>query len=218
MSTPWRAHVASARRHRLCVCTEDAFASGWEVITSVRRSQHRLEVFLDQSLEPIGQLRSVPRSRGDRSQPGDAQLSTRSVPSALPTSGPDDRPEAPLRGLVDLVHEPGRVDVRLSELGLRRLRLFRRFTHDSKAELEAELTGGERYQLTQLPARANDARKCPCRARMVARAVRHLSGSSFGPRRPRSPPAAPPAPPPRAAGAPGHRPPWLPRGSGARPP
>jgi DNA-binding MarR family transcriptional regulator len=60
-------------------------------------------------------------------------------------------------GLVDLVHGPGRIYVKASELGLRRLRLSRRFTHGSKAELEAELTGGERYQLTQLLARANDA-------------------------------------------------------------
>jgi DNA-binding MarR family transcriptional regulator len=36
------------------MCQDDGFASGWEVITSVRRFQHRIEVFMDQSLEPLG--------------------------------------------------------------------------------------------------------------------------------------------------------------------
>lgn len=36
------------------MCHDDGFASGWEVITSVRRFQHRMEVFMDQSLEPLG--------------------------------------------------------------------------------------------------------------------------------------------------------------------
>ena len=36
------------------MCEDDGFAFGWEVITSVRRFQHRMEVFMDQSLEPLG--------------------------------------------------------------------------------------------------------------------------------------------------------------------
>jgi hypothetical protein len=47
------------------------------------------------------------------------------------------------------------------ELGLRRLRLFRTFTHDFKAKLEEELSGGERHRLTQLLARADDALEGP---------------------------------------------------------
>jgi DNA-binding MarR family transcriptional regulator len=58
-------------------------------------------------------------------------------------------------GLVDLVHEPGRVYVRPSELGDRRLRLFRKYTHDFKVKLEEQLTDGERHRLTQLLDRAD---------------------------------------------------------------
>jgi DNA-binding MarR family transcriptional regulator len=144
------------------MCAEDGFASGWEVITSVRRFQHRLEVFLDQSLEPLGvsfaQYRALEAIDLNKEMHVSElarflRLSRQAVQMTVR--------RLDVGGLVDLVHEPGRVYVRPSELGLRRLRLFRRFTHDSKVELEAELTGGERYQLTQLLARANDALKAP---------------------------------------------------------
>jgi len=66
-----------------------------------------------------------------------------------------------LGGLVDLVHEPGRVYVRPSELGIRRLRLFRKFTRDFKVKLEEELADGERHRLTLLLGRADGALDTP---------------------------------------------------------
>jgi hypothetical protein len=36
------------------MCQDKGFATGWEVIVAIRRFQHRLEVFMDQSLEPLG--------------------------------------------------------------------------------------------------------------------------------------------------------------------
>jgi DNA-binding MarR family transcriptional regulator len=144
------------------MCTESGFASGWEVITSVRRFQHRMEVFLDQSLEPLGisfaQYRALEAIDLNKEMHISElarflRLSRQAVQMTVQ--------KLHVGGLVDLVHEPGRVYVRPSELGLRRLRLFRRFTHDSKVELEDELTSGERYQLTQLLARAGGALKAP---------------------------------------------------------
>ena len=35
------------------MCEDDGWATGWEVMTAVRRSQHRTEVFMDESLEPL---------------------------------------------------------------------------------------------------------------------------------------------------------------------
>lgn len=64
-------------------------------------------------------------------------------------------------GLVDLVQEPGRVYVKPSELGHRRLGLFRKFTHDFKVKLEEELSDGERHRLTLLLGRAEDALQPP---------------------------------------------------------
>jgi DNA-binding MarR family transcriptional regulator len=144
------------------VCDNDGFASGWEVITSVRRFQHRMEVFMDQSLEPLGvsfaQYRALEAivlnkemhiselARFLRLSRQAAQMTVQKLDEG---------------GLVDLTQEAGRAYVRLSELGLRRLRLFRTFTHDFKAKLEEELSGGERHRLTQLLARADDALEAP---------------------------------------------------------
>ena len=64
-------------------------------------------------------------------------------------------------GLVDLIPEAGRVYVRSSELGLRRLRLLRGFTRDLKVRLEEQLNDGERHRLTELIRRADDALEKP---------------------------------------------------------
>ena len=117
------------------MCTDDGFASGWEVITAVRRFQHRMEVFMDQSLEPLGitfaQYRALEAIDLNRRSTSPSSH----VPSAHPTAAQTTVPSS-IGGLVDLVPEPGRVYVRPSELGFRRLRLFRKYTHDFKLKLE----------------------------------------------------------------------------------
>ena len=140
------------------MCTEDGFASGWEVITAVRRFQHRMEVFMDQSLEPLGitfaQYRALEAIDLNReihiSQLARFLRLTRQA--AQMTVSKLDR-----GGLVDLVPEPGRVYVRPSELGLRRLRLYRNYTHDFKRKLEERLTDGERHRLVVLLGSADEA-------------------------------------------------------------
>jgi hypothetical protein len=57
--------------------------------------------------------------------------------------------------LVELIREPGRVYVKTSATGARRLDLFREFTHDLKAGIERELSGAERHRITTLLDRTN---------------------------------------------------------------
>ena len=57
--------------------------------------------------------------------------------------------------LVELIHEPGRVYVRASATGTRRIELFREFTHGLKDGIEQELSGAERHHITTLLDRAN---------------------------------------------------------------
>jgi DNA-binding MarR family transcriptional regulator len=144
------------------MCTEEGFASGWEVITAIRRFQHRMEVFMDQSLEPLGitfaQYRALEAIDLNREMHLSqlARFLRLSRQAAQMTVQ-----KLHVGGLVDLVPEPGRVYVRPSELGLRHLGLFRKFTLDFKVKLEEELTDGERHRLTQLLAKADDALQSP---------------------------------------------------------
>jgi len=144
------------------MCENDGFASGWEVITSVRRLQHRIEVFMDQSLEPLGvtfaQYRALEALDLNREMHISElarflRLSRQAVQMSVQKLSEGD--------LIDLIHESGRVYVRTSELGLRRLRLFRKFTHDFNVKLEEELSDGERHRLTQLLGRADEALQAP---------------------------------------------------------
>jgi DNA-binding MarR family transcriptional regulator len=95
------------------MCTDDGFASGWEVITAVRRFQHGMEVFMDQSLEPLGitfaQYRALEAIDINReihiSQLARFLRLTRQAAQMTVT-------KLDRGGLVDLVPEPGRVYVR----------------------------------------------------------------------------------------------------------
>jgi DNA-binding MarR family transcriptional regulator len=144
------------------MCEDDGFASGWEVIISVRRFQPRMEVFMDQSLEPLGvtfaQYRALEAIDLNREMHISqlARFLRLSRQAAQMTVQKLDE-----GGLVDLIQEPGCIYIRPSELGLRRLRLFRTFTHDLKEKLEEELSDGERHRLTQLLGRADGALPTP---------------------------------------------------------
>ena len=159
------------------MCQENGFASGWEVITSERRFQHRIEVFMDQSLEPLGvtfaQYRALEAIDLNKEMYMSElarflRLSRQAVKMTVQKLDEG--------GLIDLTKESGRVFVRTSELGLRRLRLLRRFTHDFNVKLEEELSGGELHRLTQLLGRADDALETPPSTRVVALAVNARAG------------------------------------------
>jgi DNA-binding MarR family transcriptional regulator len=108
------------------MCTEDGSASGREVITSVRRFQHRMEVFMNQSLEPLGVTFAQYRALEAIDLNKEMHISqlARFLPLSRQAAQMTVR-KLDIGGLIDLVHEPGRLYVRPSELGLRRLRLCR---------------------------------------------------------------------------------------------
>jgi len=146
------------------VCKNDGWATGWEVITAVRRFQHRMEVFMDQSLEPMGitfaQYRALEaillNEEIHLSELARLlRLSRQAVQASVQKLHAAD--------LVDLVHESGRVYVAPSAVGRRRLRHFRHSTDDFKAGIEAALSGGERHRLTTFLDRADRVVETPRR-------------------------------------------------------
>ena len=134
----------------------EGFATGWEVIIAVRRFQHRLEVFMDQSLEPLGLSFAQYRALELLASSNEMHISelARSLrlsrQGALATVAKLDR-----GGLIDSAPEAGRVYVKPSALGRHRLDLCRKFTADFKQQLERDLTNGERYRLTRLLSKAD---------------------------------------------------------------
>ena len=137
------------------VCDDNGWATGWEVITAARRFQHRMEVFMDESLEPLGisfaQYRAFEavfvNSEIHLSELARLlQLSRQAVQMSIQKLEQGD--------LVELIRESGRVYVKPSALGLRRLELCRRFTEDLTASIEQELSDGERHRITLLLGRA----------------------------------------------------------------
>jgi DNA-binding MarR family transcriptional regulator len=157
---PWAAafDVGVTRYEPPPMCQEDGYATGWEVIVAVRRFQHRLEVFIDQSLEPVGitfaQYRAleVLDAHNEMHVSYLARLLRLSRQAAQATIVKLDR-----GGLVDLLREPGRLYVKPSELGVKRLRLFRAFTADFKSNIEEQLTDGQRHRIVELLQRADRA-------------------------------------------------------------
>jgi DNA-binding MarR family transcriptional regulator len=138
------------------VCEGDGWATGWEVITSVRRFQHRLEVFMDQSLEPLGISFAQYRALELISQNNEMHLSELARLLRVSRQAVQVSVRKLYTGdLVDLIRESGRVYVTPSAVGLRRLPLFRRYTDELKAGIEQALTGGERHRLIRLLERAD---------------------------------------------------------------
>jgi DNA-binding MarR family transcriptional regulator len=133
------------------VCEGDGWATGWEVITSVRRFQHRLEVFMDQSLEPLGISFAQYRALELISQNNEMHLSELARLLRVSRLAVQVSVRKLYTGdLVDLIRESGRVYVTPSAVGLRRLSLFRRYTDDLRAGIEQALSGGERHRLIRL--------------------------------------------------------------------
>lgn len=138
------------------MCDDIGWATGWDVIISVRRAQHRMEVFMNQSLEPLGisfaQYRALEAIVANR----EIHLSELARLLRLTRQAVQTSVHALHAGdLVELIHEPSRIYVRASAIGTRRLELSRTFTHDLKAGIEAELSGAERHRITTLLDRAD---------------------------------------------------------------
>jgi DNA-binding MarR family transcriptional regulator len=138
------------------VCDDLGWATGWDVIISVRRSQHRMEVFMDQSLEPLGisfaQYRALEAILANKEIHLSElarllRLTRQAVQMSVHKLHAGD--------LVELIREPGRVYVRACATGTRRIELSRRFTHDLKDGIERELSGAERHRVTTLLDRAS---------------------------------------------------------------
>jgi DNA-binding MarR family transcriptional regulator len=146
------------------MCRDDGFATGWEVIIAVRRFQHRLEVFMDQSLEPLGLSFAQYRALELLASSNEMHISelARSLrvsrQGALTTVRKLDR-----GGLIDTAREAGRVYVKPSSLGRHRLHLCRKFTADFKQHIERDLTHGERYRITRLLSKADRSLPSPNR-------------------------------------------------------
>jgi DNA-binding MarR family transcriptional regulator len=154
--TPLAAEMSVLDGMKALMCEDAGWASGWDVITSVRRSQHRMEVFMNQSLEPLGisfaQYRALEAIVVNREiHLSELARLLRLTRQAVQISAH----QLDAGGLVDLVREPGRVYVRVSAMGIRRLELFREFTNDLKAGIERELSGSERHHITTLLDRAS---------------------------------------------------------------
>jgi DNA-binding MarR family transcriptional regulator len=132
------------------VCKDDGWATGWEVITSVRRFQHRMEVFIDQSLEPMGITFAQYRALEAIFLNEEIHVSELARLLRLSRQAVQATVQKLHAGnLVDLIHESGRVYAAPSAVSRRRLRRFRRSTDDFKVGIESALSGGERYRLTK---------------------------------------------------------------------
>jgi DNA-binding MarR family transcriptional regulator len=129
---------------------------------AARRFQHRLEVFIDQSLEPLGlsfaQYRALALLDANHEMHVSelARLLRLSRQATKTTVEKLDR-----GGLIDITREAGRLYVRPSIVGRRRLGLCRKFTRDFEAQLEHDLTHGERHRLTLLLSKADRALRPP---------------------------------------------------------
>ena len=125
---------------------------------AARRFQHRVEVFMDQSLEHVAmtyaQYRAL-EALDDAPELPVSELARRLRLSRQAARATIEKLDC--AGLVDTIREKGRLYVGPSELGRKRLQRCRSFTEGFKMQLEAELTNGERHHLVMLLARGGRA-------------------------------------------------------------
>jgi DNA-binding MarR family transcriptional regulator len=121
-----------------------------------------MEVFMDESLEPLGISFAQYRALETVSVNNEIHLSELARLLQVSRQAVQMSIQKLQRGdLVELIHESGRVYVKPSALGLRRLELCRRFTEELKAGIEQELSGGERHRITLLLGRAARGLRTP---------------------------------------------------------
>ena len=150
-------------RYTSAMCEEGIRdASGWDVLCAAQRFQHRAQVSMDQSLEGLGisfaqyrilelltEARDISLSELGRRMRVTRQA-TRMTTGKLATSG-----------LVDLEREADAVYVMLSDLGRRRLRLFRRATGHILTAFEGEFAHTRRSSIVMLLGKAELALDTP---------------------------------------------------------
>jgi DNA-binding MarR family transcriptional regulator len=137
-------------------------ASGWEVLCAAQRFQHRAQVSMDQSLEGLGisfaQYRILELLTDARdislSELGRRMRVTRQATRM--TTG-----KLAAAGLVDLEREADAVYVILSDLGRKRLRLFRTATGRVLTAFEGEFAHARRSTIVMLLGKAELALETP---------------------------------------------------------
>jgi DNA-binding MarR family transcriptional regulator len=144
------------------MCDDRGFATGWELMTASRRFHHRLEVFMDESLEHVGmtfaQYRLLELVHSSR------ETHVSDLARQLRVSRQGARKiVARLRDgfLVDTTEENGRVYVAAAETAGKRIERCRAMTAELKEQLEQALTPGERDRVVTLLDRAADALRSP---------------------------------------------------------
>lgn len=132
--------------------------TGWEVIITTRRFQHHVEVTLDQSLEHYGltfaQYRALELiARGRPIHISELARRLRLTRQTVQVSVH----KLYLLDLLDLERDGNLCIVSLSEMGRRRLRLYRNAVEDSVASIEQALTHPDRHRLVSLMGDADKA-------------------------------------------------------------
>jgi DNA-binding MarR family transcriptional regulator len=130
------------------MCDEVGHATGWQLLIAVHTLQHRIHVFMDESLEELGisfaQLRILELLdvRHDLSLSELARHLRVTRQAVRLTTG-----KLAAAGLVDIQREPHASYVMMTDVGRRRLRRFRGATHPLPEALEAAFTPGQRAGL-----------------------------------------------------------------------
>ena len=144
------------------MCRDDGFATGWETMVTARRFQHRLEVFMDESLDHLGmtfaqyrllELLSATKETHESDLARRIRVSrqgTRKIVVRLHDGS-----------LVDTVEDGGRLYVAPSHLGRRRIQQCRAVTAALKTQLEGALTPGERDRVVTFLERGAAAIRSP---------------------------------------------------------
>jgi DNA-binding MarR family transcriptional regulator len=144
------------------MCIDRGFATGWEAVTASRRFHHRLEVFMDRSLEHLGM--TFAQYRMLELVVGTPELHVSELARQLRVTR--QAAQATVEklgraGLVERIEEEGRVFVAPSDTATKRLDHCRRNVGDLTAQLEAALTPAERFRLVLILRRGGDALRSP---------------------------------------------------------
>lgn len=144
------------------MCDEDGYATGWQLMLAAQRFQHRMYVFMDQSLEGLGisfaQYRIL-ELLNDTSDLHLSEIARRLRVTRQATRATVEKLR--LASLVDVESEAHASYVTISDLGRRRLALFRAATHDLPEALEAEFPPGRIFGLVRTLRKAEDCLTSP---------------------------------------------------------
>lgn len=144
------------------MCEDGGHATGWELLIAVHRFQHRMQVFLDESLQELGisfaqlrilELLDVRHDLHLSELARQLRLSRQAVRSTVEKLG--------RAGLVEVEREAHASHVMISELGRNRLRRFRAAAHPIPGALEKEFTPARISGLLRAIRAAEDCLESP---------------------------------------------------------